>query len=659
MGGFSPPQLHGRTALPMNDRMGPVRLLLSGLLAAVLLSAVPAQADGSGDRLIVRVRGDAPPTVGTVEHKLMDGMWTVRVAKGRGAATVDRLRGQAGVAWAEPDRRISLAAIPSDPCYDPPSSSVCGSTEQWGLANVGAPEAWDVTRGSTSVVVAVLDTGVQATHPDLAGKVVVGSNFSGSPYADDRHGHGTHVAGTVAAATDNERGVAGLGWNTKVRAIKVLDDTGSGFVSDVVRGINEAVATGAKVVNLSLADTHPSAALDQAVQVARQAGLVVVAAAGNDSIPRTTRNYPAAIDGVIGVAATDRNDSLGTFSNRGSWVAMAAPGVGIVSTCTTTAGNQCRSTTGYAIFSGTSMATPHVSAAAALLFAANPGIGGDQVRSRLASTARPIAGTGTDFQWGRLDVAAALQGTGPGYWLAARDGGLFNFGAAGFYGSAGGSGLAAPVVGMSGSPTRHGYWLVTSAGQVLSYGDARNYGGTDGLRLNAPILGMESTPSGSGYWLVAADGGLFTFGQAAFHGSTGGMPLNQPVVAMAAAPSGGGYWMVARDGGVFTFGDARFLGSMGGKPLNQPMVGMAATPSGNGYWMVARDGGIFTFGDARFLGSMGGKPLNQPIIGIRPTASGNGYWMVASDGGIFAFGDAAFLGSTGGMALNAPIVGMG
>ena len=645
--------------LPISERMGPVRLLLSGVLAAVLLAAVPAQADDSGDRLIVRVRGDAPPTVGTVERRLMDGMWTVRVPKGRGAATADRLRGQSGVVWAEPDRRVSLAAIPSDPCYDPPSSAACGSTDQWGLVKVGAPVAWDVTRGSASVVVAVLDTGVQASHPDLAGKVVVGSNYSASPYSDDRHGHGTHVTGTIAALTDNGVGVAGLGWNTKVRAIKVLDDTGSGFVSDVVSGLNEAMVTGAKVVNLSLADTAPSAALEQAVRAARNAGLVVVAAAGNDSVPRTTRNYPAAIEGVIGVAATDRNDSLGSFSNRGSWVSIAAPGSGIVSTCTTAIGNRCRSTTGYAIFSGTSMATPHVSSAAALLFAANPGIGGDQVRSRLASTARPIAGTGTDFQWGRLDVAAALQGVGPGYWLAARDGGIFNFGAAGFHGSAGGAGLASPVVGMSGTPTRKGYWLVTSAGQVLSYGDARNNGGTEGLRLNAAILGMEATPSGSGYWLVAADGGLFTFGNAVFHGSTGGMPLNQPVVAMAATPAGGGYWMVARDGGIFTFGDARFFGSMGGKPLNQPVVGMAATASGNGYWMVASDGGIFSFGDAGFYGSMGGKPLNKPIIGIRPTPSGKGYWMVASDGGIFAFGDAAFLGSTGGMTLNAPIVGMG
>ena len=650
----------------MHSRRRNVAVLTALGFVALVLAPTPARAAAvgpDGDRLIVQVRDGTATTVaaavdGAAEDRLMAGMWTLRVPKGRGAAAVARLRGDSRVAWVEADRPVRLAAIPDDPCYDPPSHAVCGGFDQWGLAKVGGPVAWDITRGSDGVVVAVLDTGVQSSHPDLVGKVIVGGNYSGTSSPEDKHGHGTHVAGTVAAATDNGTGVAGLGWNTRVRAIKVLDDDGTGLVSGVIKGINEAVATGARVVNLSLADTTPSAALDQAIQAARRAGLVVVAAAGNDTVPRTKANYPAAIDGVIGVAASDRNDTLPGFSNRGPWVSMAAPGVQVASTCTTAFGNECRSETGYAVFSGTSMAAPHVAAAAALVFAADPGLTGDQVRARLAATAAPIPGTGSDVQWGRLDVAAALRGVEPGYWMVAADGGVFNFGKAGFYGSAAGTRLARPMVGITASPTRRGYWLTGGDGAVFNYGDARHYGSMAGTKLNGPVLGMEATPSGSGYWLVGSDGGLFSFGDARFHGSTGGMVLNQPVVGMAVTPTGGGYWMVARDGGIFAFGDARFYGSMGGAPLNQPVVGMAPTAGGNGYWLVAADGGMFAFGDARFYGSMGGIPLNRPIVGMRPTPTGRGYWLVASDGGIFAFGDATFLGSTGGIRLAAPIVGM-
>ncbi|MBW3668034.1 MAG: S8 family serine peptidase, partial [Actinobacteria bacterium] len=211
------------------------------------------------DRLIVGMRsgtaGSAAAAVdGVAEGRLLGGMWTLRVPKGRGASAAARLRGDSRVAWAEVDGPVALATAPNDPCYDPPSSPVCGNVDQWGLARVGAPVAWDLTRGSADVVVAVLDTGVDAGHPDLGGgKVIVGGNYSGASSAEDRHGHGTHVAGTIAAATDNGVGVAGLGWNTRVRAIKVLDDNGLGTYTTVVRGIEEAVNSGARVVNMSFA----------------------------------------------------------------------------------------------------------------------------------------------------------------------------------------------------------------------------------------------------------------------------------------------------------------------------------------------------------------------------------------------------------------------
>jgi hypothetical protein len=215
-----------------------------------------------------------------------------------------------------------------------------------------------------------------------------------------------------------------------------------------------------------------------------------------------------------------------------------------------------------------------------------------------------------------------------------------------------------PIVGMAATPTGHGYWLVARDGGIFAFGDAVFYGSTGNIHLNQPIVGMAATPSGHGYWLVARDGGIFAFGDAIFYGSTGAIRLNQPIVGMAATPTGHGYWLVASDGGIFSFGDAVFYGSTGNIHLNQPIVGMAATADSHGYWMVASDGGIFTFGDAVFHGSTGAIHLNRPIVAMAATSHGNGYWLVATDGGIFAFGDALFYGSTGAMHLNRPIVGM-
>jgi len=256
------------------------------------------------------------------------------------------------------------------------------------------------------------------------------------------------------------------------------------------------------------------------------------------------------------------------------------------------------------------------------------------------------------------DGVFLIAPTPSGYWLVARDGGIFSFGDAGFFGSTGGIRLNQSIVGMAATPTGNGYWLVASDGGIFTFGDAGFYGSTGGIRLNQPILGMAATPTGNGYWLVASDGGIFTFGDAGFYGSTGGIRLNQPILGMAATPTGNGYWLVASDGGIFTFGDAPFFGSTGEMRLNQPTVGMGATPSGDGYWLVARDGGIFSFGDAPFFGSTGAIRLNQPIVGMDPTPAGDGYWLVASDGGIFSFGNAPFFGSTGAIRLNQPIVGM-
>jgi hypothetical protein len=245
-----------------------------------------------------------------------------------------------------------------------------------------------------------------------------------------------------------------------------------------------------------------------------------------------------------------------------------------------------------------------------------------------------------------------------GYRLVASDGGVFAFGNAAFFGSAGNLRLNRPIVGGIPTKSNKGYWFVASDGGIFNYGEAKFYGSTGNIRLNQPIVGMAATPSGNGYWLVAADGGIFNYGDAKFYGSTGNIRLNQPIVGMAATPSGNGYWLVAADGGIFNYGDAKFYGSTGNIRLNKPIVGMSATPSGNGYWFVASDGGIFNYGDAKFYGSTGAIVLSQPVVGMRATPGGKGYWFVASDGGVFNYGDAEFCGSTGRRTLNSPIVAL-
>ena len=252
---------------------------------------------------------------------------------------------------------------------------------------------------------------------------------------------------------------------------------------------------------------------------------------------------------------------------------------------------------------------------------------------------------------------AAAYPTGPGYWLIAKDGGVFSYGGQ-FEGSAGSIKLNQPVVGGAAYPFYEGYWFVAADGGVFNYGNAPFKGSAGSIRLNKPVVGMAAHPSGNGYWLVASDGGIFSYGAAKYHGSTATIALNKPIVGMASTPTGKGYFLVASDGGVFNYGDAGYFGSAGNVVLNKPIVGMAATPTGLGYWLVASDGGIFAYGDAKYAGSKGGQVLNKPIVGMTSTTDGKGYWLVASDGGVFNYGTAPYLGSAGSIVLNQPVVGI-
>jgi hypothetical protein len=237
------------------------------------------------------------------------------------------------------------------------------------------------------------------------------------------------------------------------------------------------------------------------------------------------------------------------------------------------------------------------------------------------------------------------------------DPGVLTFGDAVDYGApTNGAALNAPVVTMAATTDGKGYWLSAADGGIFAYGDAGYFGSAGSLALQAPLVGMEATNDSQGYWQVAIDGGIFSYGDAGFYGSTGAMVLNQPIVGMAPTPDDKGYWLVAADGGIFAFGDATFYGSTGGMTLNSPIVGMAATKDGKGYWLVAADGGVFAFGDAAFDGSLGADDnLPASIISISRTPDGGGYWLAGAGGGVYAFGDAVSYGQSSGIQPTEPV----
>lgn len=291
------------------------------------------------------------------------------------------------VEYAEPNITLHAFDIPDDPRYN----------EQYGPQKVHAPEAWDVTKGSEDVEIAIVDTGVDYNHPDLAGKVVKGKDFVDNDLDPlDMNNHGTHCAGIAAALTNNGVGIAGIAPNVKILAVRVLDARGSGTLENVANGITYAADQGAKVISLSLGSPQPAATLRDAVNYAVNKGVVVVAAAGNSG--NTIKNYPGAYPNAIGVAATDSNDNKAYFSTYGTWVDIAAPGLDILSSIR---GG------GYAKYSGTSMATPLVAGVAGLL--ASQGKTNEQIRADIEGTADKIAGTGNFWANGRVNALAAVN----------------------------------------------------------------------------------------------------------------------------------------------------------------------------------------------------------------------------------------------------------
>jgi subtilisin len=270
-------------------------------------------------------------------------------------------------------------------------------TVPWGVERVGAPRAWPVSRGR-GVRVAVIDTGVNANHPDLKEAVRGGVNVidPGAPPADD-NGHGTHVAGIIGAR-DNQVGVVGVAPEAELYAVKAFDGHGSGAISNIISGLQWCLDNGMRVVNMSFGG-NKNRALGRALQAALDAGLVLVAAAGNNGRPDSV-DYPASHPGVIAVSALDAGDTLARYSSRGPEVDLAAPGSRILSTY----GD------GYRELSGTSMAAPHVSGVAALVLSRWPGVTGDDVERRLKESATPLPSLGRDEQGAGLVNAPAALG---------------------------------------------------------------------------------------------------------------------------------------------------------------------------------------------------------------------------------------------------------
>jgi subtilisin family serine protease len=273
------------------------------------------------------------------------------------------------------------------------------ANSQWGLESINARSSWSMA--AASVVVAVLDTGVNQ-HEDLIGRLLPGYNaLDGTANVSDSHNHGTHVAGIIAANSSNDLGVAGVATNAVILPVKVLGDDGVGTTSSVAAGLIWATDNGARIANLSLAGPGETLVLRQAVEYATSRGVLVVAGAGNDGVDSPTM-YPAAYSDVIAVAACDESRNVAAFSSRGSWVDVTAPGVAIASTV---------GTTGYSYMSGTSMATPHVAAQAAVLVGLYPQRTANEIRSYIETTLVDIDQPGPDVNsgGGLVDIAASIE----------------------------------------------------------------------------------------------------------------------------------------------------------------------------------------------------------------------------------------------------------
>ena len=334
-------------------------------------------------------------------------VFKVSVKPGRELEQIAALRSDPNVLYAEPNYvAYAVDTIPNDAYY---------ATEQWNLPKIDAPTAWDYTTGDSSLIIAIVDSGIDLNHPDFAcpGKLTAARwNFvADNDNPDDDYGHGTHVAGIAAACSNNHTGVAGVAWKARLMPIKALDSDGNGSYAAVAAGITYAVDHGADIINLSLGGPDDSITLADAVQYAYSHNRLIVAAAGNTYEEVL---YPAAYPQVMAVAATDSFDEFYWASAFGPQIDVAAPGVEVYSTYPANIYHYlwplCYGRY-YCYLTGTSMATPHVSGLAALLWSFDHSLSADRVRDVIQSTADDLGAPGRDdyFGHGRINAGRALE----------------------------------------------------------------------------------------------------------------------------------------------------------------------------------------------------------------------------------------------------------
>ncbi len=372
---------------------------------AIIVDGKDSLSDAEVDELLAEVTSRFPGI--SFESTDFDADTRIKLARlpaSRAASLIAAIGDDPRLEHVEPLSWVRASFVPNDPKYG----------EQWHMVRAGAETAWDHATGR-GVTVAVIDTGIACEDhqgfmkgTDLADTRCVGgwNLIWDHEHANDDHGHGTHVAGTIAQSTDNGVGVTGLAFHARLMPVKVLDKRGWGTNLDVANGIRWAADHGAHVINLSLGGSQDSKILQEAVRHARSLGVVVVAAAGNSG---GSVGYPGGTEGVIGVSASDQGDKLASFSSRGPGVDIAAPGVEVVQQTICQEGkNQCEQ---YAVWKGTSMASPHVAAAAALLVGAGVTDPAD-VERRLAESARVVDPSDRGkflFGAGILDAGAAAR----------------------------------------------------------------------------------------------------------------------------------------------------------------------------------------------------------------------------------------------------------
>ncbi len=348
------------------------------------------------------------------------------VPEGQELNTIEDLNADPRVQYAEPNYVYHAAVVPNDP----------NLSRQWAHTLIRSSAAWDIAIGSRSLTIAIIDSGIDASHPDLQAKIVGGQDIiDGDAIPQDENGHGTHVAGIAAAVTNNAIGVAGTDWQAQIMPVRVLEADGSGTNWDIGQGIHWAHQNGANVLNLSLSGPDYSQHIRDAVNAAHAAGSLVVAAMGNCRVYSPPEcpvanpiSYPAAYDNTMAVAATTISDGYAYYSQYGNYCDVSAPGgeigflgdpQGILSTLPTYSDFYLKTTYGYEenydYLQGTSMATAYVTGLATLIWSVDPNLTADQVQDAIQNSADDLGNPGPDMNFGRgrVNAQAALQAMAP------------------------------------------------------------------------------------------------------------------------------------------------------------------------------------------------------------------------------------------------------